>query len=114
MLKACLVGAAVAFGLTTIPIVHFFTGPPAPFIGGYIAGSRAAATPGTALLIGGILAVALALPAGGLFLALALILGYGAVFVLIGVAVFAIWCAMLGSLGAIIGGSSVRRQASES
>jgi hypothetical protein len=114
MLKACLVGAAITLALVAIPVVHWITALPSPFIGGYFAGSRAAATPGISLLIGGVMAALLVLPVGGILLGTSLLFGFGASFVLFGSAFYAVWCAMLGSLGAVVGGSSVRRQASES
>jgi hypothetical protein len=110
MLKACLVGASVTFALIVIPVVHFLTAIPSPFIGGYFAGSRSAATPGQGLLIGGIMALLLVVPAMLAFLLPALFFGLGIEFIIVAGIVYGGWCAMLGSLGAVLGGSSVRGQ----
>ena len=110
MLKACLIGAAVTFAMVAIPVVHFVTAIPSPFIGGYFAGSRAAATTGTAFLIGLIMAFLLAVPVALVLSVPALLFGFGATFIIVGAAVYAVWVAMLASLGAAMGGASVRNQ----
>jgi len=110
MLKACLVGAAVTLALIAIPVVHFITGLPSAFIGGYLAGSRAGATPGTALLIGLFMAALLGAPVAGVLFLMSLFWGGGAILVLVGTGAFAVWIVLLGTLGALIGGNSVRKQ----
>ena len=110
LLKACLVGAAVTLGMIAVPVVHFITALPSPFIGGYLAGSRAAATPGTALLIGCFMAGLLVLPVAAILFLMSLFWGFGATTVLAGTAVFAGWIILLGTLGALIGGASVLKQ----
>lgn len=110
MLKACLVGAAVTLALIAVPVVHFITGLPSAFIGGYLAGSRAAATPGTALLIGLFMAALLIAPVAGVLFLMSLFWGFGAIAVLVGTGAFAVWIVLLGTLGALIGGNSVRKQ----
>ncbi|MDA0797569.1 MAG: hypothetical protein O2826_03060 [Chloroflexi bacterium] len=110
MLKACLVGAAVTLALIAIPGVHLITGPPSAFIGGYLAGSRAEATPGMALLIGLSMAALLVVPVAGVFFAMSLCWGFGAIAVLVGTGAFVVWIVLLGTLGALIGGNSVLKQ----
>ena len=112
MLKACLLGAAVTFGLIAVPIVHFITGLPSAFIGGYLAGSKAGATPGMAVLIGCAMAGILVAPVAGVFFLMSLFWGFGAGFVAGLTGAFAAWIVLLGTLGALIGGTSARKQAS--
>jgi hypothetical protein len=111
MLKACLIGAAVTLALIAVPVVHFITGLPSAFIGGYLAGTRAAATPGKAILIGSVMAGLLVAPVGGVFFLMSQFFGFGATSVLVLTGFFAFWILLLGSLGAVIGGTSVRNQA---
>ena len=113
MLKACLIGAAVTFGLVAIPVVHFITGLPSAFIGGYLAGSKAEATPGTAVLIGCVMAVILVAPVAGVFFLMSLFWGFGATAIAVLTGAFAAWIVLLGTLGALIGGTSVRKQADQ-
>ena len=110
MWKACLVGAAVTLALIAIPVVHFITGLPSAFIGGYMAGSRAGATPSTAVLIGCLMAVLLVAPVAGVFFLLSFFWGFGPSAIAIATGAFAIWIALLGTLGALMGGASVRKQ----
>jgi hypothetical protein len=113
MLKACLVGAAVTLALIAIPVVHFLTVWPSAFIGGYLAGSRVEATPGTAMLIGCLMAALLVVPVAGVVFLMSLFFELGVVVVLIGTAAVAVWIVLLGTLGAVIGGASVRQNAAE-
>ena len=110
MIKACLVGAAVTFGLVAIPIVHFVTGLPSAFIGGYLAGSKAEATPGIAILIGCLMAAILVAPVGGVFFLMSLFWGFGTSTVAIFTGAFAAWIVLLGTLGALVGGNAVHKQ----
>jgi hypothetical protein len=110
MVKACLVGAAVTLALIAVPVVHFLTALPSAFIGGYLAGSRAAATPGNAFVIGCVMAAMLVLPVAGVLFLMSLFWGFGATAVLVGTGGFAVWIVLLGTLGALIGGNSVRKQ----
>jgi hypothetical protein len=110
MIKACLVGAAVTFGLVAIPIVHFVTGLPSAFIGGYLAGSKAEATPGIAILIGCLMAAILVAPVGGVFFLMSLFWGFGTSTVAIFTGAFAAWIVLLGTLGALVGGNTVHKQ----
>lgn len=110
MLKACLVGAAVTLALIAVPVLHFITGLPSAFIGGYLAGSRAEATPGRALMIGGFMAVLLVAPVAGVLFLMSLFWGFGTTAIAVGTSAFAVWIALLGTLGALLGGASVRKQ----
>ena len=114
MVKACLIGAAVTLALIAVPVVHFITGLPSAFIGGYLAGSRTSATPGTALVIGSVMAVMLVAPVAGVFFLMSLFFGFGATTVLVLTGFFAFWILLLGTLGALIGGTSVRNQLAKS
>ena len=115
MLKACLFGAAVTFALVATPVVHFITGIPSAFIGGYLAGSRAEATPGQAVLIGVVMAVMLVGPVFGAFLLSSLLIWHMGTTFLVGLTgAIAGWVVLCGSLGAVIGGNSVRKQSAES
>jgi len=110
MLKACLIGAVVTFGLVAIPVVHFVTGLPSAFIGGYFAGSKAEATPMAAVLIGFVMAVILVGPVAGVFFLMSLLWGFGVGAVVILTGAFASWIILVGTLGALIGGASARKQ----
>jgi hypothetical protein len=110
MLKACLVGAAVTLALIAVPVVHFLTVWPSAFIGGYLAGSRVEATPGSAVAIGCFMAALLVAPVAGVVFLMSLFFDLGAAVVLIGTAAVAVWIVLLGTLGALIGGASVRKQ----
>jgi hypothetical protein len=110
MLKACLVGAVVTLALIAVPVVHFLTVWPSAFIGGYLAGSRVEATPGTAVLVGCLMAILLLFPVTGVVFLMSLFFDFGAVIVFIGTAAIALWIVLLGTLGALVGGASVRKQ----
>ena len=110
MFRSCLVGAAVTFALIAIPVVHWVTALPSPFIGGYFAGIRASATTKQGFLIGSIIALLLVVPVAGALLVVSLLFKFSAqVFMVIG-AVYLVYAALLASLGAIAGGASARRQ----
>lgn len=111
MLKACLIGAAITFALIAVPVIHFITALPSAFIGGYIAGSKAEATPGQAVLLAVLMAVILVGPIfGAFFLSDMLLLDLGVGFVAGVTGFLAGWIVLLGTLGAVIGGNSVRKQ----
>ena len=107
MTVATAVAIGVMIGLWLIPIVHFFTILPSPFIGGYIGGSKVQATPNAAMTIGVLMA---AVPLATL-LALGATLGYTFLYA-IGI-VAALYVAGLGALGALIAGNSARSKAIE-
>lgn len=111
MLKGALIGFGVTIALILIPIVHFVTALPSPFIGGFIGGSRAQAEAHEALVIGllmALMAMAPVLLVSGLLVLFDIASGGGFILVIAGVA--AIYVGLLGSLGALIGGRVARRQ----
>ena len=105
---AAAVAIGVMIGLWLIPIVHFFTILPSPFIGGYVGGSKVQATPNAAMTIGALMA---AVPLA-MLLALGALLGHSFLYA-IGIVV-ALYVAGLGALGALIAGNSARSEAAES
>ena len=113
MLRACLVGAAVTFALIALPVVHFITFWFAPFVGGYFAGSRTQAAGGRVFLVGLVMGLLLLVPVGGVVtLASLMFLDLPPSWVLVIAGVLTLYVAALGSLGAVVGGSSARGQAS--
>ncbi len=114
MLRSAFVGAGVAAACLLIPLVHFITGIPSAFIGGYIAGARSSCTQGQALGIGLLMAGILTLPVfgGGLLLLLIWPSALPSPWVVsLGLALV-VWFGLSGALGAALGGASARRQAS--
>lgn len=110
MLREALVGAAVTFAMSVIPVVHFVTFIPAPLIGGYFAGARTEATPGQAFLVGALMSAVLIIPAGGmLVLSSLLFFELTATAIALILSAYAVYVAAMGSLGAFVGGASVRR-----
>ena len=105
MLQGGLIGTGVMIGLLLIPIVHFLTALPSPFIGGFIGGSKVAALPHQALGVGGVMA-AVAFAAAAIA-ALAL----DAAFLYAVAALAGLYTGGLGALGALIGGRSARDKA---
>ncbi len=111
MFRAALVGAAVTLGCIVVPIVHFLTAIPSPFIGGYMAGARCACTQGQAAVIGLLMAMLLLLPAGIAVMGVALFAALSPSFVLVVVGVAVLWIFAGGTVGAALGGASARRSA---
>ena len=112
MLRSAMVGAGVAAACLLIPLVHFFTGIPSAFIGGYIAGTRSSCTQGQAINIGLLMACILTLPVSGGGLLLLLIWPSAlpaSLVVPLGLALV-LWFGLSGALGAALGGASARRQ----
>ena len=112
MLKGLLVGFAITFGLSIVPIIHFITIWPAPFIGGFVAGARAEANVGKAFGLGAALGLLMAAPAIGIVWTINLFFSFvdGAGLILGVAGVIAAYIALLGSLGAMIGGQMALRQ----
>ena len=111
MFKACLFGAVVTFALVAIPVVHFLTAIPSAFVGGYIAGTRAEAEAGQAMLIAVLMALILVGPIfGAMFVSFVLLFHFGITFVAVITGFLSLWIIMLGSLGAIVGGNAARKQ----
>ncbi|MEK9659653.1 MAG: hypothetical protein VW450_06905 [Chloroflexota bacterium] len=111
MLKAAFIGAAVIFALIAIPVVHFLTAIPSPFIGGYMAGARAGVRGGQAFTMGMLLAALLVGPVIGVMALSSLLLGFSVTFALGLAGAFAAYIFLAGSVGAAIGGEHVRKQA---
>jgi hypothetical protein len=111
MVRACLLGAVVTFVMIATPGIHFITGLPAAFVGGYLAGSRTEASAGTGLLIGLVMGLLIVAPLAGAFVAwFVVVWGSSVQFVLWLTGGIVTWVFLLGSLGAIMGGESVRKQ----
>ena len=112
MLKGALIGIGISILGVLPPVLHFVTGPLGPFIGGFVGGSSARATPMKALAIGCLMGILGILPTA-LFLVtmdrfniftidqfnLTLVIGGG----------FMAWIGALGTLGALLGGYASRR-----
>ena len=103
MLQGGLIGAGVMVGLLLIPIVHFFTALPSPFIGGFIGGSKAAVAPSQALGVGAVMGMVAFAAVAVAAVALDAALLY-AVATLVG-----LYAGGLGALGALLGGRSAAR-----
>ena len=112
MFKAALFGAVVVFALIALPVVHFITAIPSPFIGGYLAGARAGVQGAQAFTVGLLMAALLVGPIIGVFALSSLLIGFGLSFALAAGGVFAGYVFLAGSVGAAIGGEHVRKQAS--
>ncbi|MEX2431559.1 MAG: hypothetical protein WD645_06545 [Dehalococcoidia bacterium] len=103
----------MTLGLILIPIVHWVTAIPSPFIGGYFAGVRAVAAPDKALLLGALMASLLVAPLAGALLLLSIIwLDLSAVQYIVALLLVFAFIAALGGLGAVAGGAHARRQTS--
>ncbi len=112
MLRAALAGFGITLLLLLIPIVHFVTAVPSPFIGGFIGGSRAQAQPGQAVGIGLLMGLFMAAPVLVVGAVVGLIVGGSdAMALILGIAgLVVIYVSVLGSLGALWGGHIARRQ----
>ena len=108
MFRAALVGAAITLGCIVVPIVHFLTAIPSPFIGGYMAGARSGCTQGQAVVIGLLMAVLLLLPAAIAVIGIALFASLSPTFVLVVGGVAVLWIFAGGTVGAALGGASAR------
>ena len=104
----------LAMASVVIPLVHFVTVPLAPFIGGFMAGTRNAASGDQAMGIGllmGLFFVGLVFGVGAL---LNLFLNFGLTLVVIFSVIGVVYVTGLACLGAIMGGNKARQQALES
>ncbi len=104
MLQGGIIGAGVMIGLLLIPIVHFFTALPSPFIGGFIGGSKTAAGPQEAFGVGAVMAVA----AFGVVAIAAFALDAALLYAV--AALVGLYVGGLGALGALLGGRSAREK----
>ena len=111
LLKSALIGSLVTFALAVVPVVHLVTIWPAPFLGGFIAGSRSAPLGGQAMVIGAVMGVIMALPAYAILWVAGFFLGFsmGNVFGIAIALFFAIYIIFLGTLGAMFGSSIARK-----
>ena len=111
MLRACLIGAAVTFALIAVPVLHWLTFLPAPFIGGYVAGARTGATGGGPFIVGSFMGVLLIVPVSGILsLSSVLFLDLTVQQIAVVAGIYATYVAALATLGAARGGASSRRQ----
>ncbi|MEA2640492.1 MAG: hypothetical protein QOF51_1886 [Chloroflexota bacterium] len=122
VVKASAIGFGIAFLCLLPPIIHFFTGPVGPFIGGFIGGSRAEAEPGQGVLIGLGMGICVAVVVGiPVFLLMLTPLGnwlpldpgaHGTVEIVTLIAMT--YLTVLGSIGAMVGGRLSRQKTSTS
>jgi len=120
VLKASAIGFGIALACLLPPIIHFFTGPAGPFIGGFIGGSRVEAEPGKGVLIGIGMGVCVSVVIGiPVFLLVLTPLGNwlpidpgqrGTIGVVMLIAM--VYVTVLGAIGAIVGGYVARQKAS--
>ena len=116
MLKHALLGFAISLACLLPPIVHFVTGPLGPLIGGWFAGSKHRADPGQAMGIGVLMGLFMALPVGVVLAIDKLAPSLNSwiesdILAVVGIVILG-YTAILGSLGAMIGGWMVGRSAS--
>ena len=106
-------GVGVAFLCVIFPIVHFVTGPLAPGIGGFVAGTRTGASGDEIWLIGGTIGVGLAVILGIAALVISAFISGGRAApglsaLVSGIAL--VYGTLLGSLGASFGGRMGRKE----
>ena len=99
------------------PILHFFTGPLGPLVGGFFGGSRATASPRQAAGIGILMALFMAAPIAGLVglgtvVTSLLPKAVGDALSLVGVIII-VYTGTMGAIGAALGGLLARRQPSK-
>jgi|SRR3954452_23573009 len=121
LLKAIGIGFLVSFVCAIPPIIHFVTGPVGPVLGGFIGGGRSEASGSDALLIGGGMSFCwgmLILFASGVVWILASstdarILGQVLGVVPIALVIIMVYAAVMGTIGALIGGHQARAKLDE-
>jgi hypothetical protein len=106
-------GVGVAFLCVIFPIVHFVTGPLAPGIGGFVAGTRVTASGDDIWIIGGTIGVGLAIILGIAALVISAFVSGGRAApglsaIVSGVAL--VYGTVLGSVGASFGGRMGREK----
>ena len=110
-------GALIGFGVTLLlllpPVLHLFSGPPGPFIGGFLGGAKVKAQPGMAVRIGLLMGLLISGPLGialAVSSAVSSLLPEGVrdalFFIALGIIVYT---GVLGSLGAWAGGRVAQR-----
>ena len=110
MIKGALIGFGISILLLMIPIVHFVAGPIGPFIGGFIGGGVARATPSKAVTIGLLMGLFMAGPAVALVLLVRVFSSpdwVENVVTFVAVAMV-LWMSVLGTLGALFAARSRR------
>ena len=121
LLKAVGLGFLVSFVCAIPPIIHFVTGPIGPVLGGFIAGGRSEARGSDALLIGG----GMSLCWGMLVLFASVVLYllassvdprmFGEILAKVPIAlvIIMVYAAVMGTIGALIGGHQARAKVDE-
>ena len=107
MFKYALMGFGISVVCLVIPVVHFVTGPLAPLIGGWVAGSSAKAPPEMAFGIGMIMGGLMAIPAFSVLIVVAAapdLIPIDEGLLLIIAIVLPLYTILLGSIGVLIGG----------
>ena len=113
MLKHAFMGFGISLACLLPPLIHLVTGPLGPFIGGWFAGSKAEAKPGQAIGIGILMGFFMVLPvvAGLAVNNLVLYWVEDDSLLIIGIVILG-YTAVLGTIGAMVGGHMVGRSAS--
>ena len=116
MLKHALLGFGISLACLVPPLVHFVTGPLGPLIGGWFAGSKHQAEPGQAMGIGVLMGLFMAFPVGTALAVDSLAPSLNSwvesdVLLVVGIIMLG-YTAVLGSVGAMIGGWMVSRSPS--
>jgi len=121
LLKAVGLGFLVSFVCAIPPIIHFVTGPIGPALGGFIAGGRSEASGSDALLIGG----GMSLCWGTLVVFASVVLYllassvdprmFGEILAKVPIAlvIIMVYAAVMGTIGALIGGHQARAKLDE-
>jgi len=105
ILRASLIGVAVAILAVLPPILHFITGPFGPLIGGFIGGTTVKANPHSAIGIGGCMGGLGILACMGLLVVIQddLFQDFQGILQVLGVSLFAgVYVGLLGGLGVLI------------
>ena len=113
MLKHALLGFGISLVCILPPVVHFVTGPLGPLIGGWFAGSKHRAEPDQAIGIGVLMGLFMAFPVGAVLAVDSLAPSLNRwiesdVLTVVGIVMLG-YTAVLGSVGAMIGGWMVGR-----
>lgn len=115
LVRASALGLGLALLRILPPIVHFCTGPLGPLIGGFLSGSRYRLSATEGLLVGLGMGIGLALLGGACLLAggtrLLPLPADRRSIIALGVAFLSAYYALLGGLGAVIGGRLARQEA---
>ena len=105
--KSAVIGCAIMIGCILIPIVHFATAIPSPFIGGFFAGMRSTASQSEALSISLTMGIIIAIPAVFLSLIFSPSSTQTAVWIPL---LIALYTTGLAFLGCLFGASRARKQ----